>query len=150
MGILPNEEECGKEAVKSFYVGQFFLVFVYIWPMVSFLFPHLTGPRTLPKMRAQLFAKMDSTAEDCGCMSTLIVGGAPPPFLTPKEPSCACADREVFLDLRPGHLISLLQQNSALATNFVLGVSGEKRSFKFTPLDKHQLSSEGPIHLPSH
>ena len=26
-------------------------------------------------------------------------GVVSPPFLAPKEPSCACADREVFLDL---------------------------------------------------
>ena len=72
----------------------------------------------------------------------LLWGGAPP-FLTPKEPSCACADRVVFLDLRSGHLISLLQQSSASAPTFVLGVSGGEQSFSFTPLDKHQLSSPG-------
>ena len=32
--------------------------------------------------------------------------------------------KEVFLDLRSGNLISLLQQSSAAATLFVLGVSG--------------------------
>ena len=67
----------------------------------------------------------------------------PPPFLTSKEPSCAYADREAFLGLRIGHLISLLQQSSASATCFVLGVSGWEQSFNSTPLDKHQLSSPG-------
>ena len=38
------------------------------------LFSHLTGPWTLPKMRAQLFARMDPAAEACGYISTLIMG----------------------------------------------------------------------------
>ncbi|XP_019782781.1 sialidase-1 isoform X1 [Tursiops truncatus] len=66
----------------------------------------LTSPRTLPKMGVQLFAKMDSTAEACGGYVHTYYGVVPPPFLTPKEPSCSCVDREVYLDLRSGHLIS--------------------------------------------
>ena len=66
-------------------------------------------------MWAQLFAKIDCTVEACGCMSTLIVGWDPPPFVASKEPSCACTDREVFLDLRRRHLITLFQQSSASA-----------------------------------
>ena len=73
-------------------------------------------------MHGQRFAKMDPTTEACVCMSTLIIGWSPPPFLTPGKPSCSCTDREVFLDLRRGHSISLLQQVSASATSFVLGV----------------------------
>ena len=99
------------------------VVFVSIWPIILFLFSQLTGPWTLGKTGAQLSAKMDSTTETCGCMSTPIMEWDPH-FLTRKKPSCACADREVFLDLRGGHLILLLQQISAPATSFVLGVSG--------------------------
>ena len=51
------------------------------------------------------------------------IGGAPG-LLTTKESSCVCADREVLLDLRIGPLVSLLQQRSASAISFVLGVSG--------------------------
>ena len=40
---------------------------------------------------------------------------------------------------RCGHLISLLQQSSAPAINFVLEVSGEKTRLQFTLLDKLQL-----------
>ena len=47
-----------------------------------------------------------------------------PPSFDPQGASCACADREVFLDLKSGRLISLLQQSSASATSFVLGGSG--------------------------
>ena len=50
--------------------------------------------------------------------------GGTPSLLTPQEPSCMCADREVFLDPRSGHLISLLLQSSVSVTSFVLGVSG--------------------------
>ena len=74
-------------------------------------------------MRVQLFAKMGPTAEVFGVHVHTDYGVAPPPFLTPKEPSCTCADGEVFLDLRSGHLISLLQHSSASATSFVFGVS---------------------------
>ena len=80
MGVLPNEEECRKEVIQITYIGQFFRVFVYLWPIILFLFSHLTGPRTLPNLRAQIFAKMDSIAEACGCMSTLIMGWHPLPF----------------------------------------------------------------------
>ena len=105
------------------YIGQSFWVFVNIWPIILFLFSQLTGPRALPKMHEQLFSKMDSSAEDYGAALASHIMGWCPLLLTSKEPFCACADREVFLDLRSGHLISFLQQSSASATSFVLGVS---------------------------
>ena len=105
-------------------MGQFFPVFGYLWPIIWFLSPHLTCSRTLPNMRAQLFAKMDSTTETCRGFVHTYYGVALPPFLTPKEPYCTCADREVFLDLRRGHFISLFQHSSAS----VLGVSGESKT----------------------
>ena len=40
---------------------------------LSCFFLHTGGPWTLPKMRVQLFAKMDPTAEACGCISMLII-----------------------------------------------------------------------------
>ena len=55
-----------EEAVKSLIIGQFFRVFVYLWPITWFLFPHLTCPRTLPNLCAQLFSKMDSGPEAYG------------------------------------------------------------------------------------
>ena len=70
----------------------------------------LTGPRILPNMCVQLFTEMDPTSEAYGCMSTYY-GVVPPPFLTPKEPSCTCADREV-LDFRSRHLICTLLELS--------------------------------------
>ena len=68
---------------------------------------------------------------------------SPPPFLTPKEPSYTGTYREVFLDLRSGRLISLLQQSSAPATSSILRVSGWEPSFDFTPLDRHQQFGSG-------
>ena len=91
--------------------------------LANYLVPFhtVTIPRTLPKMHMQLFAKMDPIVEACGIFHTYH-GVAHPPFLTPTEPSCPCAEREVFLDLRSGHLISSLQQSSASATSFVLSI----------------------------
>ena len=151
----------------------------------------MAGPRTLPNMSVQLFAKMDSTAEACGvgvsgchiwlhgtpstvahqaplsmgllgkstgvgchsllqgisptqgsnpglrhCRCTLHClslqgspvgyGVVPPPFLTPKEPSCASTAREALLDPSSDHLTSLLQQTLASATSFVLRTEGSK------------------------
>ena len=117
-------------------MGQSFWVFVYLWPIINtcFIFSLLTGPRTLPNRHVQLFAKMDPTTEVCGCMPTLIMGWHLLPFW-PQEAFCACADRDFFLDLRSEHHISLLQQSSASASSFVLGVSGWEQNFSFTPLD---------------
>lgn len=62
-----------------------------LWPIIINIlvssFTPGTGPRTLRNRRVQLFAKMDPTTEVCECMPTLIMGVAPPPFLTPKKPS---------------------------------------------------------------
>ena len=97
MGIPPNEEEQSKEVVKSFIWGQFFWVFVLLWPIISLLLPHLTCLRALPDMHAHLFAKMDSSAKAKGRFDSTYYWITPPPFLTPKEPSCASAVGEVSL-----------------------------------------------------
>ena len=60
--------------------GWSFRVFVYLWPIISFVASHLTCPSTLPMIYAQLFVKMDPAAEAYGCMSTLIMGRYPCPF----------------------------------------------------------------------
>ena len=88
-----------------------------------FLLSHLIGPRTLTKMHTELFAKMGPITDLWVRVHTYF-WMAPPPFSTPKEPPCTRADTEVFLDLRSGLFISLLQQKSASASSFVLGVSG--------------------------
>ena len=78
-------------------------------------------------MCVQPFTQMDPTSEACGRMSTYC-GVVLPPFLTPKEPSCTCADREVFLDFRSSHFISLFYQHSAFAISFVLECLGETKA----------------------
>ena len=80
MDILPNEEKCSKEVVKSFIFGQFLWVFVLIWPIISFLFPHLFCPRALPYICAHLFAKMDSSAEAYGSLTVPIMKQRRLPF----------------------------------------------------------------------
>ena len=56
---IPGEKECRcppyeevhtREGIQSTYLGQFFQVFLYLWPMISLLFPHLTCPRSLSNM----------------------------------------------------------------------------------------------------
>ena len=95
--------KCGKDDGWTVLLGL-----VYLWPIISVLFPHLTSPRTLPNVGAQKhFAEMHPTAEACGYVHTYYQM-VHPPFLTPKESSCVHAGRGVFLDLRSGHLISLL------------------------------------------
>ena len=59
--------------------------YIYIWPVILFLSPHLTGPRTLPKMHVQLFSKMDCAIKGYRCMSTLIMGWDPIPFRSPRS-----------------------------------------------------------------
>ena len=72
VGILPNEEEHSKEMTAITYVRQSFWVFVSIWPIISFLFPHLTCTRTLPNMHEQRFPGMDVTAKACGVYPHLL------------------------------------------------------------------------------
>ena len=98
--------------------------FSNLWLIILFLFSHPPCFGTLSNKCAQLFAKMDSTTETCRGFVHTYYGVALPPFLTPKEPYCTCADREVFLDLRRGPFISLFQHSSAS----VLGVSGESKT----------------------
>ena len=107
------------------------------------------GPWALPKMRAWRFAKTDPTEKASGCMSTLIVGQESP--LSDLQEAFLRICRQGSLPGPPsGHLISLLQQSSASAGSFVLGVSGWEQSLNFTPLDKPQLCSPGPIYLLPH
>ena len=116
MGILSNEEKHKEKHSKEVSLR-------YRTIIISFLPPHPTYSRTLPNMCVQLYPKMDSTAEARGGMSTHLWSGTSS-ILTPKEPSCTCADREVFL----GRVTSLFQQSSAPSTSFVLGVSSENRA----------------------
>ena len=74
-------------------------------------------------------------------------GVVTPPFLTPKEPSCACADREVSLDLRSGHLISLLQQSSALPLALSLECLGENKASVLLHVTNTSCPAQVPIHL---
>ena len=49
-------------------------------------------------------------------------------FLTPKKPSCACADREVFLDLRGGHLSLYFSEAQLLPLALPLGCLGDNKA----------------------
>ena len=67
-------------AVKSFTQG-ISSRFVHLWPIVSFLFPHLPCPRILPKTHVQLLSRMDSSPEPCeGVLDITYYGMVPPSF----------------------------------------------------------------------
>ena len=66
------------------------------------------------------FAKIYPLTEACGCMSTFIMRWGPSLF--GHQGPVLPLYRAVFFDLRSGPLISSLQQTSASATRFVLGV----------------------------
>ena len=78
-----------REKGDDLNIGQYFWVFVYFWPIISFLCPNLTCPRTLPKMCGQLFAKMDSGPEVCERFDIT--------HYEPKEPVCTCTVGEFSL-----------------------------------------------------
>ena len=111
-----------------------------------FFFPHLTFPRTLPNMHVQISAKMDSSTEACGRFDSIYYGATPPPSLTPEEPSCTCAVREIFLTSGVVILSLYCSRAQLLPLTFSLECLG-KTKLQFTLLDKLQLLSPG-VHLP--
>lgn len=133
-----NEDCSSQKATSITYIGQFFWVFVYIWPIISFLSQHLLVLGPYPR-----------------CMSNFLlrwlVGACPHLWgwgSLPFQPQGAflhmCAGRS-FLDLRSGTSSLYFSKCSALATSFVLGsVLGESRSLTFTPLDKRGCLAQGP------
>ena len=74
VGVLPNEEERTREVIQITYIGQFFRVFVYLWPVISFLFPHLTCSRTLSNPRAHLWTKWIPAQRPMGRLTSPILG----------------------------------------------------------------------------
>ena len=127
MGILSNEEEHSKEAVTSliqgsssgslFTFGQLSCFFSHIWRVLgpSPTCMHIFLPRWIPAWRT------------VGGFKTLTMGWGPLPFDLQGVFLHMCSQGGL-LDLRSGHLISLVQQSSAPATNFVLAMSRENKA----------------------
>ena len=63
-------------------MGQFFRVFVFLWPIILFYLSHLTRPS--PDLFVHLLAKLDSKVEHDGKVIQTYYGLAPPPFLTQR------------------------------------------------------------------
>ena len=92
---------------------------------------------------------MDSSTEANERFDNTYLWGDAPSLFDPEEASCACADREGFPDLRSdrcGHLISLLQQSSAPATNFVVEVCRENKAQIYS--SRQTLAAVSRAHLP--
>ena len=117
---------------------------VYLWPIILFFSSHLTSPRTLRKMLAQLFTKMDFIVETCGYMYTLIIGWA----LSLFDP------QEAFLDIcRQGSLPGpqewasyLFSRTQLLPLALSLKCLGENKGLVLLHSNKHQVPSSG-VHL---
>ena len=112
-----------------------------------FLFSQLTGPKTLPKMHEQLFAKTDPTAEVYGCISIFIMEWHPLPFLTPSEPSCICANREVFLNPRCGILSLYCSRAQLLPLALSSECLGENKASVLFHLMNSSCPAQKPIYL---
>ena len=84
-----------------------FWVYVNLSSIILVLSSHLTHTWILPKMHPQILLRWIPLERPMNVCLYLLWGGVPS-FSTSKKLSCACADRKIFLDLRSGHLISLL------------------------------------------
>ena len=81
---------CVNHAYRTVLLGLF-----YLWPIVLFLPSTWLVPGSSSRGVHSLWVHVHAYYR---------VGH--PPFSTPKKPSCTCADRGIFLDLRSGYLIS--------------------------------------------
>ena len=64
--VSPLSEECTGEVTETTYMGHFFQVFVFLWPIILFYLFYLAGLRNLPDLCAYLLAKMDFKAKHGG------------------------------------------------------------------------------------
>ena len=81
-----------RDRVCLIYTGQFFQVFVYLWPIIWFLFPHLTCPRTLPNMGVPLFPRwIPAQIPMGGPLASHIMGWCPLLFDAQGAFLCMCS-----------------------------------------------------------
>ena len=97
-------------------------------------------------MPAHRFTKMDSSTEASGRFDSTYYGVAPLPF-DPQGAFLHMCSRGGLLDLKSGHLISLLQQSSGPVINLVLEVSRENKAPILLRLTNTICPAQGPIHL---
>ena len=105
------------------------------------LFSHLTGPRTLSNMCAQLFAKVDPTAEAYG-LFTLIMGWC-------LLPSCPPRSLPAKFSLTSGMVILSLYFSRAQLPPLALSLEclGENKAAILLHLTNSSCSAQGPIYL---
>ena len=121
--------------------------FVCIWPIILFLFAYLTGLRTLPKMRVQLFSKMDPTAEAYGCMSIHIMGWHSLPFWPPRSLSAHVQTGEYSLTSGVGTLFLYFSRAQLLPLALSLECLGENKASVLLHLTNSSCLAQGPIYL---
>ena len=127
-----------------------FWVFVYFWPIILFLSSHLTGLWILPKMHAQLFSKVDPTAETCGCMSTLLTGWGPLPFWPTRRLPVHMQTEKSSLTSGVGTLSLYFSRTQLFPLALSLECLGENKACILLRLTKTRCLAQGPIYLLPH
>ena len=105
------------------------------------------GPRTLPNMHAQLFAKMDPTAEAYGYKSTLIMGWCPLPFWAPRSLPTHVQAGKFSLTSGVGALSLHFSRAQLLPLALSLECLGENKASILLHLTNPSCPAQGPIYL---
>ena len=124
-------------------------------PLANYLtsFPHLTCPRTLPNMCGHVLPRRIPAQRPLGGLTTLIMGWHPlPPSLTPKEPSCTRAVREVspISGVRDVVLLSLYSRRAQLPPLTLSSEGLGKQSSSLLHLTDSSCSAQRPIYFLPH
>ena len=113
------------------------------------LFSHLTGPRTLSNMCAQLFAQMDPTAEAYG-LFTLIMGWCPLPFCPPRSLPARVQTGEFSLTSGVAFLSLYFSRAQLPPLALSLECLGENKASILLCLTNTSWPAQGPIYLIPH
>ena len=89
------------------YTGQFFWVFVYLWPVIFFFYHNLPALGPSPTCVSNYFPRWIPVQRPMVGVWHHLFWGSAPSFLTPKESFCTCVAGEVFLTSRMRNTWSL-------------------------------------------
>lgn len=106
------------EGIQITYLGQFFQVFLYLWPMILLLFPHLTCLRSLSNM-----PRWSPAQRPTGRSTPPITGWCPSLFDPWGAFLCLCSQGGLF-DLKDKkYMVSLSFMQTGLSSSLVLPLS---------------------------